>query len=324
MKKSISREFLDIDHFRQQLRGWDTPAIQIGPGPIRIRLHSIDLGGLIFSDIRLNRKIIDHSRVQDGWYDFVVNFSPAIFCGRELAAGHLIVLAPGREHRSLLPSDWHSIAIVVSASALADEGIRPAPHLLSDPATASIVLPVELVRTFRKLTNRAFAGQQEEPIETPWLRRALFRALDKALAVGAGGRHPRNSLQEVEGYGLTLRMIRHIEGGFGKRITVNELAAALNVTPRALHYSTRSTLGMSPLDVILAFRLGHVRCELWDTRHLEANITHAALMQDFGHLGRFSQQYRSLFGELPSQTLQRIRALADCPAGACSASLSAV
>ncbi len=48
----ISGEFLDIDHFREQLRGWDTSAVQIERGPLSIRLHSIDLDGLIFSTSR--------------------------------------------------------------------------------------------------------------------------------------------------------------------------------------------------------------------------------------------------------------------------------
>lgn len=115
----------------------------------------------------------------------------------------------------------------------------------------------------------------------------------------------------VDGYELTLRMIRYVESRFGRRMTVSEVASELNVTPRALHYAARSTLGLSPLDLILAFRLNHVRKEFWDMRRSEASITRAAMMQDFGHLGRFSQHYRSYFGELPSQTLQRLRSLTD-------------
>lgn len=123
MSNVIACEFLDIDHFRQQLCGWDTPAIQIEPGQLRIRLHSMDLGGVIFSDIRVNRKVIDHSRAGAGWLKCVVNLSPAIFCGIEVGAGHLTVMAPGREYRSILVESWYSIEIVVELSVLAEEGL---------------------------------------------------------------------------------------------------------------------------------------------------------------------------------------------------------
>ncbi len=48
-----------------------------------------------------------------------------------------------------------------------------------------------------------------------------------------------------------------------------------------------------------------------DARLSSPSITAAALAQDFGHLGRFSQQYRALLGELPSQTLARIQRLGE-------------
>lgn len=307
MENLIACEFLDIDHFREKLCGWDTPAIQIEPGQLSIRLHSLDLRGVIFSDIRVNRKVIDQSRPEFGWIKFVINLSPAIFCGIEVAAGHLAVMAPGREYRSFLVENWYSIEIVVSASTLADEGIWLAPHLLSGPEHATIPLPAELIGIFRGLAEAAFGGIGSA--DEACLRSALLRALDRALRIGARGLQMPDRPRRIEGYELTRKMIRYIESRFGRRVTVNEVAGELEVTPRALHYAVRSTLGMSPLDLILAFRLNHVRNELWDARRSDASVTTAALAQDFGHLGRFSQQYRTLFGELPSETLCRIRQL---------------
>ncbi|WP_333605859.1 AraC family transcriptional regulator [Novosphingobium sp.] len=306
MRNVISCEFLDIDHFREQLRGWDTPAIQIDPGKLSIRLNSIDLGGLIFFDVRVNRRVIDHSRIEDGWLSFVISLSPAVFCGIEVDPGRLTVLTPGREYRSVLSNNWHSIEIVVSVSVFEEEGLWLPPHF-ADPECATIPLPVELAGIFYCLAEAAFNGK--EAVDEARLRGALLRALDKALRIGARGRDTLHPGRAVEGYRLTQQMVRYIESRFGQRIAVNDVARELNVTPRALHYAARSTFGMSPLDLILAFRLNHVRNELWDMRMSEANVTRAALMQDFGHLGRFSQQYSVLFGELPSQTLQRIRSI---------------
>lgn len=311
MANVISCEFRDIDHFREQLRGWDTPAIQIERGPLNICLHQVDFGGLIFFDVRVNRKVIDYSRIESGWFSFVVNLSPVMFCGIEIIPGQMTVLAPGREYQSALAKSWHSIEIVISSSVLAEEGLRLAPHLVSGPENATISLPVELTGIFRRLAKAAFGRNGSGRVDYVWLRRALLRALDKALRIGESGRHDLDERRKIEGYELTRKMIRYIESRFGQRVTVNEIACELNVTPRALHYAARSTLGISSQELILIFRLNHVRGELWEGRFSEPSITTAALTQDFGHFGRFSQQYRTLFSESPSQTLQRVRQLGD-------------
>ena len=311
MKKLVAREFRDLDHFREQLHGRDTPAIQIEPGTISIRFRRINLDGMIFSDNRVNRQLIDHSRIESGWVYFVINLAPAIFCGIAVDFSHLTILHSGREYRSVIASNWHAIGIMIETSVLAEEGIWLPPHRLLKTETASIPLPVELVGIFRRLAETAFDRNDRGPADDARLRGAILRALDKALRLGARERESVRPPRAIEGYGLTSRMIRYVESRFGQQVGVNEVAGELSVTPRALHYAARSTLGISPLDLILTLRLNHVRNELWDMRRSEASITHAALTQDFGHLGRFSQQYRALFGELPSQTLQRIQSLVD-------------
>jgi AraC family transcriptional regulator, ethanolamine operon transcriptional activator len=309
MRDLVACEFFDIDHFREHLIGWDTPAIQIEPGRLRINWHSIDLGGLIFSDIRVNRKVLDHSRIEAGWLSFVIGLSPSIFCGIEIPAGHLTVLTPGREYRSVIAKGWHSIEIVLKVSALADEGLALSAQLAHAPENATISLPIELVGVFSRLGRAAFGRPAHGPIEQIQLRCALLRALGKALALRGEGESAPDRRRRVEGYELTQKMIRYIESRLGQRVTVSEIAGELNVTPRALNYAARSTLGMSPFDLVLAYRLNQVRGELWDARLLNTKVTTAALAQDFGHLGRFSRQYHTLFGELPSETLYRIKLL---------------
>ncbi len=119
---------------------------------------------MIFSDIRVDRMVIDHSRPEAGWLKCIINLTPAVYCGIEVAAGHLTVLTPGREYRSILAKRWHSIEIIVSASVLADEGLRLPAHLAHDPRNATISLPIELVGVFRRLARVAFGRPTDGPI----------------------------------------------------------------------------------------------------------------------------------------------------------------
>jgi AraC-like DNA-binding protein len=81
-----------------------------------------------------------------------------------------------------------------------------------------------------------------------------------------------------------------------------EIAAAVGVTTRTLHNAMVSVNGMSPLKFITLNRLWATRAALLraDPGSLIKTI---ALDHGFWHVGRFSQAYRSLFGEPPSVTL---------------------
>ena len=64
-------------------------------------------------------------------------------------------------------------------------------------------------------------------------------------------------------------------------------------------------LGTTPKHYIRQRKLERVRACLSDPVARVRNVTEVALDYGFLHLGRFSESYRSAFGELPSDTLRR-------------------
>ncbi|MFG2442683.1 AraC family transcriptional regulator [Nocardia fluminea] len=84
-------------------------------------------------------------------------------------------------------------------------------------------------------------------------------------------------------------------------ITTAELAARAGVTARALQLGFRDAVGMAPSAYVRAVRLDRVHDELSSGRAMSVSDT--AMRWGFYHLGRFAQQYRERFGELPSETV---------------------
>ena len=64
---------------------------------------------------------------------------------------------------------------------------------------------------------------------------------------------------------------------------------------------------MSPMQYLWLRRMNLVRREL-QQQNLRTTVTTTAMNFGFWHLGRFADEYRSLFGESPSSTLARRRA----------------
>ena len=89
-------------------------------------------------------------------------------------------------------------------------------------------------------------------------------------------------------------------------VRIEELAQVAGVRPRTLESHFRTFLGTTPLGWVRRTRLHKARQALVEGD--DRSITEAALANGFNQLGRFAAYYRAEFGELPSETLQRVRA----------------
>ncbi|MDH7799874.1 MULTISPECIES: helix-turn-helix domain-containing protein [unclassified Beijerinckia] len=89
-------------------------------------------------------------------------------------------------------------------------------------------------------------------------------------------------------------------------VDIYQLCHALQISRRTLHRAFKSIMGMGPITYLRLHRLALVRCRLIDQHSSATTVTHIALDHGFWELGRFSQVYRRLFGELPSETLERV------------------
>lgn len=79
-----------------------------------------------------------------------------------------------------------------------------------------------------------------------------------------------------------------------------ELAARVGISVRALQAGFRDVVGMTPTAYVRGLRLDRVHYEL--LRGTQRSVTEVAMDWGFYHPGRFAQQYRDRFGNLPSET----------------------
>ncbi|MBW7965334.1 helix-turn-helix transcriptional regulator [Bradyrhizobium sp. BR 10261] len=89
-----------------------------------------------------------------------------------------------------------------------------------------------------------------------------------------------------------------------------ELAQQIGTSVRTLQSASLSARGMSLHSYLRLKRLSEARLQLSTGAF---SVKSAALANGFWHLGDFSRVYRSTFGEMPSQTLARARAVNILP-----------
>ena len=90
-----------------------------------------------------------------------------------------------------------------------------------------------------------------------------------------------------------------------KPVTVAELCQHFDISRRTLQYCFHDLLGTSPAIYLRTERLNAVRHMLKKSD----SVTEAAAYWGFWHFGHFSQEYKKMFGELPSTTFKRLHAL---------------
>ncbi|MGC0239435.1 helix-turn-helix domain-containing protein [Arthrobacter sp. SD76] len=100
-------------------------------------------------------------------------------------------------------------------------------------------------------------------------------------------------------------VVDFIKANAGEPITPAELSRVAMMSIWTLHASFHQSLGMSPMEYLRRVRIGHVRAGLLANRNPELKITDLANKWGFYHPSRFAAKYRQMYGELPSETLQR-------------------
>ena len=127
------------------------------------------------------------------------------------------------------------------------------------------------------------------------LAAAVAPVADQSCAAAAPTRASQLALAD--------RACRAVAVRLDEPLTVADLCQMLGVSLRTLQNCFQATWGMGPLQWLTTLRLNAVRRRLRQA----ASVTEAATEFGFWHFGRFAGDYRALFGELPSQTLQRHR-----------------
>jgi len=93
----------------------------------------------------------------------------------------------------------------------------------------------------------------------------------------------------------------------GHSPSVVDVCAHTGISERTLQYAFQRELQLSPLAYIRIVRLNRARAQLLAAAPSETTVTHVATAWGFFHLGKFSQDYRRMFGERPSETLASFR-----------------
>lgn len=232
--------------------------------------------------------------------------APVIQSGAEFGAGDVVCFGRNTNHfqRSFGPIRWMAISVKPGAFERAikamtgAELLDPSASLWGKPSAETLnrlrALHIEVIRM-------ASAGEVtlDHPGVQLSLEQAFAGAMTACLTNGADGPYSpgRSRHQQV-----MLRFAEWLDTNNDRAVYLQDVCSALGVSAPTLRRCCTEHLGMTPMHYLWLRRMNLARQEL---RLRPTSVTAAAMNFGFWHLGRFAEEYRTLFGESPGATLAR-------------------
>jgi len=229
------------------------------------------------------------------------------WCGRRFTPSILAMFAKDTEFRSVSPPgfDVYTLSFAEEQLAAASErlGIPDVASKL-EYADATMQLHQGLAAVLRYLVNLSlstacsYAERGSVWSSSDPMRDEIADHLVLQLATSS----PllRTPSQRVRSKAVN-HALEIIEANLGSGLAIRDLASQSGIGRRTLEYAFRDRLGVSPKAFINAQRLILTRRDL-RARSGDVAIVDIANRWGYWHMGQFARDYRSLYGELPSET----------------------
>ena len=231
-------------------------------------------------------------------------------------AGEVAVLAPRMSERVLWQAGCEQLLVKVPLSLVHRAALDTNDEAFTAAGLQRLAcakkFPPELALAWQAMLQQWLAActAQAHGLLTPgWLRHlessaGLFLALHAAEnTTNTGYKTGLGVLPEPHADRRWQRLLSVMQQHLSEPVQLEDLAAAVDLSPSALTRLCRRQRGVTPMAALRQMRLDAAR--QWLQQHPNRSVTEAALNYGFSHLGRFSAYYRERFGEMPSDTVAR-------------------
>ncbi|VVN83273.1 hypothetical protein PS723_01262 [Pseudomonas fluorescens] len=223
---------------------------------------------------------------------------------------HGIIVSPHENQELSIAGDCRKIQVVITRAAMRTS--------LEDMLQRTLETPLRFEPLMDAVNGssaswwrmaRYFIGELERSREL-YDQTFFTRDIENSLIKGLILAQPNNysaELRDVLGVKLPHYLIRakqYIHENAREALHLEDIEVVSGVSRFKLFEGFRKYFGLSPMAYLKKYRLGAVRQEILEDNSAR-NISVIAMGWGFIHLGRFSSEYRKLFNETPSMTLQR-------------------
>jgi AraC-like DNA-binding protein len=289
---------------------WKQSYVQLSAGTMHSTLTEATAGGVHVFRKWMSEQVVQQGCLPAGRICFAVlngaTTRPARIQHHELHENSLVVLCSGADFTIQRPGGMELLAVTLPIEdfrRLVDEAAWPRQALkLLDRQVLQV--PFDALRRLRMLLEGMLARPALQAGPAPSREEAtLLDALVASLRalLGDARRAQQTAASTSSGF-IVAECHRIVAQSEDVPPDIETLCHRLRTSRRRLQDSFREVADTTPVHYLRGLRLNLVQRRLLATSAAELSVSQAATDRGFAHLSHFSERYKALFDELPSQT----------------------
>jgi len=309
----LNQSINDFDEFLETVREWDLEFHKMDKSSFRAELHQIINGPLHFVHTNFNSHLEQHGQPPpklrtigipaDGNQNFILR-------GQEINGNEICIWPLGSELEAISKAGFHVFVLSLPEDYLTEVGnMLELPRLDEmSQGKEKVMVPIGVMNSLRSTLLQFCQMNFNDDCKgslVPTMQNDVFdltRTLLLAIANSfAEGKRPRSRLRDQ----ALKRAKEYIAEYAHNAPTIPDICAAAFASERTLQYAFIEHYGISPKHYLETFRLNAVRKELHLADPSMMTVKAVAEQWGFWHMGKLGKDYYNLFGELPSETLNK-------------------
>ena len=294
----------DIEQMEEQSIYWDLRLKQFTPGKFNGEIYAYHTKNIQLSFSSRSTGCFARGSVPAGTTTIsfpISNKYQSYYRGHPLEENQAWALLPGEEIEflSLFPSSLFTIAI--STDLLEKQAIAITGKSFNELRTQERLQMNPLGYENRtKYFFSVFRKLRQSPLKLEeWEEELIEKQIIEIILLGIDSHG--EELKMTERLNAAKRAELYIRKNLKNTPAIPELCHTIGASERTLYLGFKERFGVSPKTFIKTVQLNGAHLDLLNN-HSGKSISEIATKWEFFHLGRFSQQYHKLFGNLPSET----------------------
>ena len=303
----ISYSDIDLYTFNSVAKKWNLDCIQLKPGKFSVIITQLVSYNFQLGHVKFNIAAKQEGVSPEGVWTFaLVNEKNLYWRNYKVQPNSVIIYAPGSEINAVSSATFEVVVFSVPDVFLAEIAEK-----MNMEAFYHSLKTIELFETKESLWSQLkqsiikelFKHKQNPAHKTEMefinkLSRDLLFLLQKSsiTTTRVSGKKRLKLLHDAEYY---------VMQNLTEHFSVLDIASHLNVSERTLLYAFNNRFGKGTKKFMKVLTLNHAYHALNKEDNFDS-ISNIARASGFWHMGQFFKDYKSFFGELPSETLRRM------------------